>query len=99
VSSHLIHIHHRDGDTHITCAAESRVLDALNQSGLAVRKPCRNGVCGLCRCRLVEGDITYQWRVAHGLWQEDVTAGYILPCIAYPLGDLTLEDIALDLQR
>ena len=97
--SHLISIRQSKADTLVLCDPETRLLEALTNSGLAIRKPCRNGVCGLCRCRLVHGDITYQWRVPHGLWQKDIAVGYILPCIAYPLGDLILEDIPLELPR
>jgi len=71
------------------------LLEVMRQAGLTVRKSCRNGVCGLCKCRLVAGEITYHWRQPHGLWQKHIDQGLILPCIAFPLGDLVLDQIPL----
>ncbi|MCK9563266.1 MAG: 2Fe-2S iron-sulfur cluster binding domain-containing protein, partial [Bacteroidales bacterium] len=77
------------------CAPGTTLLDAMRTSGLPVRKACRNGVCGLCRCRVVAGEFTYHWKVPHGLWQRDIEQGLILPCIAYPLADLVLDQLSL----
>jgi len=85
-----------DSDHEAQTNGETRLLEALASSGLPLRKPCRNGVCGLCRCKLVAGEITYQWRLPHGLWQKDIEQGYILPCIAYALSDLTLAAVSLE---
>lgn len=82
--------HHSAG-----CRPTTNLLEAMRAIGLPVRKACRNGVCGLCRCRLVEGEITYHWKEPHGLWQKDIEQGYILPCIAYPLSDLALDNPSL----
>lgn len=84
-----------DGPQAATCAPTTTLLDAMRNAGLPVRKACRNGVCGLCRCRLVSGEITYHWKEPHGLWQKDIEQGYILPCIAYPLEDLVVDEIPL----
>ncbi|MEA3299419.1 MAG: 2Fe-2S iron-sulfur cluster binding domain-containing protein [Pseudomonadota bacterium] len=78
-----------------TGAPTTTLLEAMRNAGLPVRKACRNGVCGLCRCRLLSGEITYHWKEPHGLWQKDIEQGYILPCIAYPLGDLVVDGIPL----
>jgi len=96
---HVITVRHGRGMAELFCDGGTRLLEALSQGGFAVRKPCRNGVCGLCRCRLVDGDITYQWRVPYGLWQKDIDAGYILPCIAYPVGNLMIEDVSFEPER
>ncbi len=77
----------------LPCATTSTLLEAMGQAGLPVRQACRNGVCGLCRCRLREGEITYHWKRPHGLWQKDQEAGLILPCIAYPVTDLVLDQL------
>lgn len=77
------------------CAEDTTLLEALRSSGLPVRKACRNGVCGLCRCRVVSGEITYHWKVPHGLWQKDIDQGFILPCIAHAITDLVLDQIPL----
>lgn len=77
------------------CLPTVTLLEAMRAIELPVRKACRNGVCGLCRCRLAAGEITYHWKEPHGLWQKDIQQGYILPCIAYPLSDLALDNPSL----
>lgn len=78
----------------LSCDEETRLLEALAQANLYTRNPCRNGVCGLCKCQLVSGEITYHWRQPHGLWEKDKAQNFILPCIAYPVTDLKLENLA-----
>lgn len=81
-------------------APEDRLLlDALNATGLPLRNPCRNGVCGLCRCRLLEGEIDYLRRKPHGLWEKHLDAGFILPCIAFARSDLVVDEISLLLNQ
>lgn len=74
---------------------EVDLLEAMRKAGLSVRKSCRNGVCGLCKCRLVQGEITYHWRKPHGLWEKHIAAGLILPCIAFATSDLVVDQIPL----
>lgn len=74
---------------------ETDLLDAMGQAGLSVRRSCRNGVCGLCKCRLTAGEITYHWREPHGLWEKHRAEGMILPCIAFARSDLVIDRIPL----
>ena len=71
------------------------LLETMRRAGLPVRQSCRNGVCGLCKCRLVAGEITYHWRQPHGLWEKHKAEGMILPCIAFARSDLELDRIPL----
>ena len=87
----------RSAQGEVKCAVdgENFLLEAMRDAGLSVRKSCRNGVCGLCKCHLVEGEISYLWRKPHGLWDKHIAAGLILPCIAFARSDLTLDQIPL----
>lgn len=75
-------------------------LDLLSQMReqlpFPLRRACKNGVCTICRCRVIEGQTSYGQRQAHGLWQAEEEAGYILPCIASAQSDLTIEDLMLE---
>jgi ferredoxin len=66
------------------------VLAAASQSGIEMPSSCRNGSCRTCMCQLVSGQVRYriQWP---GLLPEELAAGWILPCIAYPQSDLVLR--------
>ena len=72
--------------------ADTPLLRAAEQAGIELPSSCRNGTCRTCLCRVAEG----AGRVRHlvewpGLSLEEKCDGYILPCIAVALEDLTLE--------
>ncbi|MEU6990836.1 2Fe-2S iron-sulfur cluster-binding protein [Streptomyces sp. NPDC046465] len=46
---------------------------------------CRDGLCGSCRARVVDGEVVLARRYA--LTQEEQDAGYTLPCQARPASD------------
>ena len=63
------------------------VLDALERNGYAVATDCRSGNCGTCRLRVLAG----QTRGPNdALTPAERAGGYILSCIAEPVGDVTL---------
>lgn len=75
---------------------DTPLLEAIRNLGLPARQACRNGVCRICRCRLLSGEITYHDRRPHGLYEQDIRQGLILPCIAFARSDLTLDRIATE---
>ena len=70
--------------------ADTPLLRAAEQAGIALPSSCRNGSCRTCICRLAEGEARHlvEWP---GLSREEKDEGYILPCCAVALGPLTLE--------
>ena len=50
----------------------------------------RNGTCRTCICLLTEGQVRYEMEWP-GLSPEEKAEGWVLPCVARPLGDVTLE--------
>ncbi len=75
--------------------SDRTLLQALHDAHLPVSKACRNGGCGICRCRLVAGEISYGQRQPFALWEKDQAEGFILPCIATPLSDLKIDLLRL----
>ena len=51
---------------------------------------CRNGTCRTCICLLTRGEVRYriEWP---GLSAEEKAEGWILPCVAEALSDVTLH--------
>jgi len=63
------------------------LLQSLEVQGVKLPYQCREGYCGSCRTRLVEGDVAYlQPPIA---W---VNEGEVLPCICVPKTDLRLAN-------
>jgi ferredoxin-NADP reductase len=63
------------------------LLDALERQGYAPDVSCRAGDCGVCRLRLLSGSVRDP---GIALSRAERAAGYILPCVAQPDGDLAL---------
>ena len=77
------------GGRTIEARAAEPLMNSLERAGIVVEACCRAGECSLCRTRLVSGEV-FQPRGAR-LRKSDRRHGYIHPCMAYPLSDLTLD--------
>src|SRR5690606_2383818 len=51
---------------------------------------CTNGVCGTCRARVVEGEVTMDRNYA--LEPEEVEAGIVLTCQSHPVTEKVVLD-------
>ena len=73
--------------------ASLTLLQSAEQAGIRLPSSCRNGTCRTCMSQLLSGQVRYdiEWP---GLSREEKDEGWILPCIAYPLGDLVLASAA-----
>lgn len=59
------------------------ILDAASAAGLEVPFSCTSGVCGTCRCKVVEGQVRMERNFA--LDKDEVANGFVLACQAHPL--------------
>lgn len=78
------------GGWQLPVAAGQSLLRAALAAGVRLPSACRNGSCRACICRLISGSIRYQidWP---GLLAEEKAEGWILPCVAEPLGDVVID--------
>jgi CDP-4-dehydro-6-deoxyglucose reductase len=67
------------------------VLEAALRQGITLPYGCRNGACGSCKGKLVQGQVDYGDYAAHILPEYEKKAGYALFCRAKPLCDLVIE--------
>ena len=67
------------------------VLQAALDSGFHLPYGCRNGACGSCKGRLLEGKVEFAKYSEHALSAQERDAGYALFCVAKPLSDLVIE--------
>jgi ferredoxin len=65
------------------------LMASLERAGLAIPSACRSGECTLCRTRLVSGKVFTPSHVRRR-WSDE-QAGYIHPCMSYPLEDLHIR--------
>jgi Na+-transporting NADH:ubiquinone oxidoreductase subunit NqrF len=80
------------GESRIAISAKTSesILVAVEKSGLVLDSCCRSGECGICRSKLISGEV-YILPDHDGRRAVDKELGYIHPCSTYPLSDLTIR--------
>ncbi len=67
------------------------ILEAALREGFVIAYGCRNGACGTCKGKLLEGEIDHGIYQEHALPAEEKKHGFALFCQAQPLTDLVVE--------
>lgn len=83
---------HLDGRT-MDIAMDSQddsILDAALRQGADLPYACKGGVCATCKCKLRSGEV--EMGVNYSLEPDQIAAGYILSCQAWPKGDGVVLD-------
>ncbi len=72
-------------------APRQSLLDAALDASWNLPHDCRGGNCGLCKARVVRGEVTYPNGRPPGLSAAEMAARYVLLCQARAVTDLELE--------
>ncbi len=67
------------------------ILTAAIRQGVGLPYGCKDGACGSCKCRLLEGRVIHGAHQAKALSAEEEAAGWTLTCQATPQTDVVLE--------
>jgi ferredoxin-NADP reductase len=68
---------------------DKTVLDVAEANGVPIDYSCRVGTCGICKTKLLAGQVTME--VQDALTDEDKASGIILACQARSLGNVTVD--------
>jgi glycine betaine catabolism B len=69
---------------------EESILQIGKQENIRLKSACGMGRCGVCKLKKTNGKVKYQGS-ADKLSASEQDAGFILPCIAYPVGRVEVE--------
>ena len=73
------------------CAAGETVLQAAMRADLMIPYGCRNGACGTCKGRILEGEVDFGAHQPSALTDDEKRRGLALFCVARPKTDLVIE--------
>jgi CDP-4-dehydro-6-deoxyglucose reductase len=74
-----------------TANPDEALLAAAIRQGIGLPYGCKDGACGSCKCKKLEGSVTHGPHQLKALSHEEEASGLILTCCAVPQSDIVLE--------
>lgn len=76
---------------HFSIEEHETILEAALKHGYTLPYSCREGACGVCKGKVMQGQVDHGNYLGSALTNAEKTAGIILFCCARPKSDLVIE--------
>jgi CDP-4-dehydro-6-deoxyglucose reductase len=74
-----------------SCESDETILNAAMRQGVGLPYGCKNGACGSCKGKLLDGSLSHASHQEKALSAEEESKGHALFCCATPHSDVVIE--------
>lgn len=79
------------GDRSFSSKPDETILAAGIRQGFGLPYGCKDGVCGVCKCKKIKGIVVHRPHQSKALSPAEEAAGFVLTCCGVPHSDVVLE--------